>query len=222
MTQAQTQQARFEAWQARFSCIGALLADFGLDAASFLNGLDLVQHGCRQAWLAGVMTGFNGNLSLRLGKHLMLVTASGIAKGHMEDGDVALAKMDGSLLAGPALSSETAMHVAVYKARPEARCVLHTHPGCLLALSVKLAGRLGGMLDMPLFEAAMWRPKLAIAGAFPPGSQDLADSVGKAAEKAPAVFMEGHGLCTAGTSLAEALGITEQMEHLAEIQLRLI
>ena len=37
MTQAQTQQARFEAWQARFSCIGALLADFGLDAASFLN-----------------------------------------------------------------------------------------------------------------------------------------------------------------------------------------
>ena len=215
-------QARFEAWQARFGRIDALLDEAGIDAAGFMGSLDLVKHGCRQAWLAGVMTGFNGNLSLRLGKDLMLVTASGIAKGHMEDGDVALAKMDGSLLAGPALSSETAMHVAVYKARPEARCVLHTHPGCLLALSVKLAGRLGGMLDMPLFEAAMWRPKLAIAGAFPPGSQDLADSVGKAAEKAPAVFMEGHGLCTAGTSLAEALGITEQMEHLAEIQLRLI
>ena len=215
-------QARFEAWQARFGRIDALLDEAGIDAAGFMGSLDLVKHGCRQAWLAGVMTGFNGNLSLRLGKDLMLVTASGIAKGHMEDGDVALAKMDGSLLAGPALSSETAMHVAVYKARPEARCVLHTHPGCLLALSVKLAGRLGGMLDMPLFEAAMWRPKLAIAGAFPPGSQDLADSVGKAAEKAPAVFMEGHGLCTAGTSLAEALGITEQMEHLAEIQLRLL
>ena len=215
-------QARFEAWQARFGRIDALLDEAGIDAAGFMGSLDLVKHGCRQAWLAGVMTGFNGNLSLRMGKDLMLVTASGIAKGHMEDGDVALAKMDGSLLAGPALSSETAMHVAVYEARPEARCVLHTHPGCLLALSVKLAGRLDRMLDMPLFEAAMWRPKLAIAGAYPPGSHRLADSVGKAAAKAPAVFMEGHGLCTAGAGIAEALGITEQMEHLAEIQLRLL
>ena len=114
------------------------------------------------------------------------------------------------------------MHVAVYRARPGSRCVLHTHPGCLLALSCRLAGRLGKMLDMPLFEASMWRPKLAFAGAFPPGSQDLADSVGRAARLGPAVFMEGHGLCTAGQSPAEALGITEQMEHLAEIQLRLL
>ncbi len=222
MTLPQAQRSRFEAWQKRFGDIGALLADARLGASSFMEALDQVKHGCRQAWLAGAMTGFNGNLSLRLGKDLMLVTASGIAKGHMEDADVALAKMDGSLAAGPKLSSETAMHVAVYKARPGARCVLHTHPGCLLALSVKLAGRLERLLDMPLFEAAMWRRKLAMAGAFPPGSQDLADSVGKAAEKAPAVFMEAHGLCTAGTSPAEALGITEQMEHLAGIQLRLI
>ncbi len=215
-------QARFEAWQARFGRIDALLDEAGIDAAGFMGSLDLVKHGCRQAWLAGVMTGFNGNLSLRLGKRLLLVTASGIAKGHMEDGDVALATKEGSPLAGPALSSETAMHAAVYEARPEARCVLHTHPGCLLALSVKLAGCLDRMLDMPLFEAAMWRPKLAIAGAYPPGSHRLADSVGKAAAKAPAVFMEGHGLCTAGAGIAEALGITEQMEHLAEIQLRLL
>ena len=218
----QTDQARFEAWQARFGRIDALLDEAGIDVAGFMGSLDLVKHGCRQAWLAGVMTGFNGNLSLRLGKRLLLVTASGIAKGHMEDGDVALATKEGSPLAGPALSSETAMHAAVYEARPEARCVLHTHPGCLLALSVKLAGCLDRMLDMPLFEAAMWRPKLAIAGAYPPGSQSLADSVGKAAAKAPAVFMEGHGLCTAGAGIAEALGITEQMEHLAEIQLRLL
>ncbi len=220
MTEARL--ARFEAWQERFGRIDAMPGAAGLGGDAFMDGLDQVKHGCRQAWLAGTMTGFNGNLSLRLGEDLMLVTASGIAKGHMEDCDAALAKTDGTLLAGPALSSETAMHVAVYQARPEARCVLHTHPGCLLALSVKLAGRLGKMLDMPLFEAAMWRPKLAFAGAFPPGSQLLADSVGRAAEKAPAVFMEGHGLCTAGAGIAEALGITEQMEHLAEIQLRLL
>ena len=215
-------QARLEAWQARFGRIDALPGAAGLGGDDFMDGLDQVKHGCRQAWFAGTMTGFNGNLSLRLGADLMLVTASGIAKGHMEDGDAALAKTDGTLLAGPRLSSETAMHVAVYQARPEARCVLHTHPGCLLALSVKLAGRLEGMLDMPFFEAAMWRPRLALAGAFPPGTRELAESVGRAARQAPAVFMEGHGLCAAGRSLAEALGITEQMEHLAGIQLRLL
>ena len=132
-------QERFLDWQESFGPLDAFLGDDGLDGGSFIDGLDQVRHACREAWLAGVMTGFNGNLSLRLGQNLMLVTASGIAKGHMEDRDVALAKLDGTLLAGPAFSSETAMHVAVYRARPGSRCVLHTHPGCLLALSCRLA-----------------------------------------------------------------------------------
>jgi len=210
-------EERYENWKNRFDLGPSVLQEKGIAHEDFVHGLDTVLTTCREAWLAGIMVGFNGNMSMRLGSDLMLVTGTTVPKGHMTDSDIALALVDGTRLAGPAISSETAMHVDVYRAVPGARFILHTHPTHLLALSVAVGPE--EMLSMPLFESRMWKEKLVFADACAPGSDMLAKSVGEAAAGGQAVFMKEHGLCVYGKTSGEVLAVSEEMDHLASMQL---
>lgn len=178
---------------------------------------------CRDAWLSGGLLGFNGNASCLWDSAdgpRLLMTRSGVCKGRMTEEDICLLDArSGALLAGGLASSESAMHLAVYAARPDCRAVLHTHPPHLLALGMRLADRMEDFLRLPLFESGVWRARLGVAPAQAPGSQALASQVAAVARQHPAVWMSGHGLCACGGSLTEALGLTEQLEHLAAVQL---
>lgn len=179
---------------------------------------------CRDAWQVGLLRGFNGNASVRLPDDTMLITRSGCAKGRLREGDACVQAPDGALLHGGPASSEGRMHLAIYAALPQTRAVLHTHPPRLLALSLRLAAKEGenwreAFLSLPLFEARTWRQRLAFAPALPPGTPELARAVAQAAQTAPAVWMEGHGLCCHGENPAFCLDLSEHLEHLAGIQL---
>ena len=178
---------------------------------------------CRDAWRWGGLRGFNGNASLRWDcppfGTLILMTRAGVGKGRLRAADICLLRPDGTLISGGPASSEAAMHLAVYAARPACRAVLHTHPPHLLALGIRLAGRMEDFLRLPLYESEVWRARLGVAPACAPGTAELADRVAEQARRFPAVWMSGHGLCACGETLDEALGLTEQLEHLAEVQL---
>ena len=190
---------------------------------------------CRDAWQQGLLSGCNGNASLRLpAPHggTVCLTRSGAAKGRLTAKDCCLVSLaDGATLHGGPASTESGMHLAVYRALPGCAAILHTHPRRLLALSLRLESDLPGgqksgqpdalndFLRLPLFEADVWRARLGFAPALPPGTTELADAVAKASLEHPAVWMAGHGLCGTGESLAEALCLTEELEHLAAIQL---
>lgn len=178
---------------------------------------------CRDAWTRGLLSGCNGNASRRLegeARGFACVTRSGASKGRLTAEDCCLMNLtDGSTLLGGPASSESGMHLAVYRARPECEAILHTHPPRLLALSLRLAHNHEQFLQLPLFEADVWRAKLGFAPALPPGTVALADAVALAAADRDAVWMAGHGLCCLGRTLAEALSLTEELEHLAAVQL---
>lgn len=177
---------------------------------------------CRDAWQQNLLSGCNGNASFRLGHapHMICLTRSGSAKGRLTPQDCCVVDMaDGRLLHGRGPSSEAGMHLAVYRARPDCAAILHTHPRRLLALSLRLHGREENFLRLPLYEAEVWRGRLAFAPALPPGSEELALAVAEAARAKAAVWMAGHGLCATGTSLTAALCLTEELEHLAAVQL---
>ena len=188
---------------------------------------------CRDAWQEGLLSGCNGNASLRLeaGGDILCMTRTGAAKGRLTPADICLldAATGRPLANGPA-SSEAAMHLALYAARPGCGAVLHTHPRRLLALSLVLRSRGQGAEDflrLPLYEADVWRARLAVAPALQPGTQELADAVAAAAATLPpdavkgggAVWMEGHGLCAFAPNLSAALTMSEELEHLAAVQL---
>lgn len=196
---------------------------------------------CRDAWRGGLLSGCNGNASLRLDCEagarteagLLCMTRTGAAKGRLTPADICLLDAaSGRCLANGPASSEAAVHLALYASRPECRAVLHSHPRHLLALS--LAGRAHGtteefLLRMPLYEADTWRARLAFAPALPPGTRELAAAVAAAAATLPpapaggaaggAVWLERHGLCCFAPSLSLALTMSEELEHLAAIQL---
>ena len=178
---------------------------------------------CRDAWKQGLLSGCNGNASRRLGSHApgaVCITRSGTAKGRITPTDCCLMDIGTgtTLLGGPA-SSESGMHMAIYRARPDCDAILHTHPRRLLALSLRMAGRQEDFLRLPLFEAEVWRAKLGFSPALPPGSTDLAEAVAMAAASKDAVWMAGHGLCCLGRTLADALCLAEELEHLAALQI---
>lgn len=178
---------------------------------------------CRDAWKQGLLSGCNGNASRRLGgsaPELACVTRSGAAKGRLTAADCCLMDIgSGATVSGGPASTESGMHLAIYRARPDCNAILHTHPRRLLALSLRLAGRQEDFLRLPLFEAEVWRAKLGFAPALPPGTTELAEAVALATSDKDAVWMAGHGLCCLGRTLAEALCLAEELEHLAALQI---
>ncbi|MDY0259144.1 MAG: class II aldolase/adducin family protein [Desulfovibrio sp.] len=181
---------------------------------------------CRDAWTQGLLSGCNGNASRRLPaphESVACLTCTGAAKGRLAPQNCCLVEIESAapLHGGPA-STESGMHLAIYNAKPQCGAILHTHPRRLLALSLRLEKEGQGMeefLRLPLFEANVWRARLGFAPALPPGTAKLADAVARASLDHPAVWMAGHGLCSTGATLAEALCLTEELEHLAAIQL---
>lgn len=192
------------------------------DPAQFHEGFEEMRAILHQAWQKGLVAGFSGNASLILPDGNILITASGAAKGRLMAGNLCVMDRDGILLAGKNPSSEAKMHLAIYAVREVCRAILHTHPPKLLALGLKLQCSLEkSFLDLPLYEAGVFRKCLAVAPAAEPGSGALAKSAALAAKDPAtrAVWLTNHGLCAFGDNLATALALSEEMEHLAGIQL---
>lgn len=198
----------------------------------------------RDAWEAGLMAGFNGNISCRLPldyrsarllrkdqarpdpdetplREACLITRSGAAKGRLTEQDFSLLDpQSGKSLGGPPPSTESAVHLAIYAACPQSRVILHLHPPCLLALSLALKPE--KRLILPLPEAEAYRASLGHAPFQPPGSAGLAKVTAEAAKKHPAVWMERHGLVVHAEDAAGALSLAEELEQLAKIQISLL
>lgn len=191
-----------------------------------LNGLRsalnvLISAG-RAASKQGLLCGYSGNLSMRIDQGHILITSAGSLKGLLKSGDFALISPEGSSLGGADRpSSETALHLAIYKAFPECKAILHTHPAHMQALELRKGS---GFPAPDLFEAEYWLERLAQTPPYPPGDARLgASCVSKLKEK-PAPLPRGawlsrHGLCAMGENIQDCLAFTEEMEHLARVQL---
>ncbi|WP_051257833.1 class II aldolase/adducin family protein [Desulfovibrio cuneatus] len=196
------------------------------DPTTIGRGYATLNDMCHVAWQRGMLAGFNGNASCLLEvtgnaeetAQQVLITRSGAAKSHLGLEDVsAVALENGTLLHGKAASTEAGMHLAIYKACPTTRAVLHTHPPHLLALGLRLPPE--QRLTLPLFEADAFRAKLAFVPALPPGSAALAEAVAQASKTHPAVWLEGHGLVTHGPDATTLTPLAEELEQLAKVQL---
>ena len=174
---------------------------------------------CRLAREKGLLAGFNGNASMRIGE-TALITRSGTAKGMLRHDDLSLVRLhDSRILHGRAPSSEYPLHAAMYAAQPAALSILHTHPPKLLAIAAMLPRE--ERLILPVFEAKPLREQMAWAGEHPPGTPELAQAAAECSREYKAIWLERHGLAAWGENLVEALALSEELEHLAGIQLML-
>lgn len=171
---------------------------------------------CRAGWEKNLLNGFNGNVSMRIGKSIV-ITRSGAAKGFLSPGDLTTIDLESGTVTGPgtAASSEAPVHLAVYRQQPEAKAVVHTHPTDLLAYSLKH----GTHFDLPLFEADFYTKMLSSVPPMQPGTEELGLAVGEKAKDYRAILMEHHGLVCWGDTPISALALNEELNSLARLAL---
>src|SRR5579871_6189735 len=82
----------------------------------------------RKLWERQYVDGNGGNISARIGSRYVLCTPTMMCKADLEPDDICLSDLEGNILAGDrARTSEILLHLAIYKANPKARAVVHCH-----------------------------------------------------------------------------------------------
>ncbi|MDX3100916.1 class II aldolase/adducin family protein [Nonomuraea angiospora] len=164
--------------------------------------------------------GRTGNISVRT-KSGYLVTPTGCSLGELHIDDLSVLDTEGHHSGGPPPTKETFLHLAILRERPDLSAVVHTHSVASAAVSC---------LD-GLDEAAALPPLTAYftmrVGTVPllpfaiPGDTSLGPAISQQARAHTAMLLRNHGPVVAGTDLASALDALEELEHAAELFLRL-
>lgn len=160
---------------------------------------------------AGFCPSKSGNVSARFGDGF-LITPSGLPYARTKPEDLIYLALDGAILSGSRKpSSEWPFHVAIYKARPDAQAIVHTHSPRATALSCARRG-------IPAFHymiALCGGADVRCADYATFGSPELAANAVRALEGRKAVLLANHGVIALGASLAGAHTIVAEVENLA-------
>ncbi len=171
-------------------------------------------HYCRRLWERRHVSGTSGNLSVRLKSGDLLVTPSQRSLAHLDEGDLVLLDAGGAPH-DPAQrpTSELALHLAAYAARPDITCVVHTHPTMTVVFS-----KTGGLFPCDTVGASESLGSAAWTPYRKNGTQELADlCAAEFARGIDVVVMERHGLSVVARSLEEAFVQTDLAEEASRI-----
>jgi L-fuculose-phosphate aldolase len=161
--------------------------------------------------LAGFCPSKSGNVSART-EAGFLITPSGLPYAQTLPEDLIELSLDGMVLAGARKpSSEWPFHAAIYRARPEAQAIVHTHSPRATALSCTRRG-------IPAFHymiALCGGADIRCADYATFGTPELAENAVRALEGRKAVLLANHGVIALGASLAGAHQIVAEVENLA-------
>ena len=161
-----------------------------------------------------LLVGLDGNLSVLLPDGSVLCTKAGCHKGLLTDDDLVVIDRKGKKLRGAGdPTSEMAMHLACYDARPDVKAVVHAHPPIAVAFTV--AGISLAQCVLP--EVVLTMGVIPTLDYRTTGTTDLAALVGEHIHQHDAVLMDRHGAVCVGSTLLEAFCRLETMEHMALI-----
>lgn len=167
---------------------------------------------------AGFCPSKSGNVSARW-RDGLLVTPSGLPYAETSPADLVELSLAGEVRSGSRKpSSEWPFHTAIYRARPDAQAVVHTHSPMATALSCARRG-------LPAFHymiALAGGADIRCADYATFGSQELADSAVRALEGRKATLLANHGVIALGSGLEGAYAIAVEVENLARQYLVLL
>lgn len=157
----------------------------------------------------GLAAGTWGNVSARIDENHMLITPSGTDYSNIRSDDIVLVNIYSLESKGKLNpSSETPMHAAIYRIRPEINGIIHTHPqyGCTVAAARKEVP--------PILDdlAQLIGPSLRVADHAHPGSDKMVRVVTEALEGRNACLLANHGAVCLGRTLDEAFTVSMIVE----------
>lgn len=168
----------------------------------------------RRIYMKGFAAGNDGNISYRLGENEVLCTPTMICKGFMKPADLCIVDMEGNQLAGQRKrTSEVRLHLAIMKARPEIKSVVHCHPPHATAFAVAREP----IPQCVLPEVEVFLGDVPITKYETPGNQAFADTVLPFVEKSNVIILANHGTVSFGESVEKAYWWTEILDAYCRI-----
>lgn len=175
---------------------------------------NIIKTGC-SLLKAGLVIGSWGNISARLQDlNVFFITPSGIPYPELVEDDLVLVNCDGQKSKGKLRpSSETPLHAAIYKARPDVNGIIHTHSPFASVFAVNRSEIPPVLEEM----AQLLGGGIKVAPYAMPGSRELAEHVVSSLGDQKAVLLANHGVIGIGRSLDEAFLVCQVVEKAAQV-----
>src|SRR6478672_3998977 len=164
-------------------------------------------------YLRSYVVASDGNVSIRLDENRVIATPTMTCKGRMTEDSLAITDMDGKALNDKKASSELAMHLLIYKMRPDIKAVCHAHPPHGTAFAVA-----GLAIDAPILsEVILTLGCVPLTGYGTPSTNELTEAMKPFVPHHNALLMANHGAVAYGADLWQAFDRLETLEHTAKI-----
>lgn len=169
----------------------------------------------------GLTFGRTGNLSAVDTDGSIVMTPTGVSLDHLGRGELSRVDRDGHHIAGPPPTKEAFLHLALYRARPNAGAVVHTHSTYSVAVSCLRNIDTSNALPVLTAYYAMRVGALPVLPYHAPGDESLGPAAESAAEAHHALLLANHGPVVASADLATAADALEEIEETAKLYLLL-
>jgi len=166
---------------------------------------------CRQMNEMGINQGTSGNVSARTDEGF-IITASGIPYDVMDFEHIVEMDLEGGYYGKYLPSTEWRMHMDIFKARPEASAIVHTHSIYATALATLRK-------DIPAFHymiGVTGGASLRVSDYAEFGTQALSDTMLEALKDRTACLLANHGQIAFGPNLDKALWLAGEIETLCQ------
>ncbi len=181
---------------------------------------DEIVAAARSLFTRGLTHGSTGNLSVRVGEQIF-VTPTGSSLGTVLPEDLSVIDAAGQHTAGAKPSKEAFLHAAMYRARPSANAVVHTHSTYSAAVSCMDVPDPSDALPPLTAYFAMRIGRLPLLPFHAPGDDALGPLAEETARTHHALLLSNHGPVVAGASLSAAMDALEELEETAKLHLLL-
>jgi ribulose-5-phosphate 4-epimerase/fuculose-1-phosphate aldolase len=169
----------------------------------------------------GLTFGRTGNLSAVDSDGTIVMTPTGVNLERLRAESLSRVAADGKHIGGPPPTKEAFLHLAIYRARPQARAVVHTHSTHSVAVSCLRDVDASNALPVLTAYYAMRVGELPLLPYHAPGDQTLGAIAELAAARHHALLLANHGPIVAGADLASAADALEEIEETAKLYLLL-
>ncbi|MGZ6132749.1 MAG: class II aldolase/adducin family protein [Myxococcaceae bacterium] len=174
-----------------------------------------IRDACAQLHARGLLAAADGNVSVRQADGSIVLTPAGANKARLRPGSLARVTLDGRILEGRP-STERAMHLAVYRACPEARVIVHAHPPTAIAWTLARPD----LTELPtdaLPELLLAAGRVPIVPYARPGTEEMGAVLLPFLPAHRLLLLSRHGALAWGESMEEAVNGIERVEHSAII-----
>jgi 3-dehydro-4-phosphotetronate decarboxylase len=185
----------------------------------------MTEQRCREAMAAygralfarGYGCGTSGNLSARLDDGRYLMSPTNVSLGSLTPEELCLMDAAGAPVAGPPPTKEAWLHMAMYRARPSDRAIVHLHSTYAVALSCRSDVPDDDMLP-PLTPYVVMRVGTVVRAPYGrPGDATLAPTIEALAARHRALLLANHGPIVAAPDLDSAWAAAEELEETARL-----